>query len=141
MRLLSASCIMKKHGLESLRTVDSKQSLWQISECHNRESTTPHSCIEPVFSFALRIMALIYTPEDWKSPSKTRNLNGRAAISLLLIEASSKAPHMMPFSTKTVPSRNQVCQAGYKNAHTCRQRHFKSPPEKLLRLKLHFQVW
>lgn len=119
MRLLSASCLVSKYGLDSLRTIDNKKSLWQISECHNREPTTPHGCIEIFISFASGIMGLMYIPEDWKSPSNTRNLKGRAAISLLPIEASSKAPHIVPFITITVPSKNQVCQAGNKKAHNC----------------------
>lgn len=120
MRLMSASCPVSKYGLESLRTIDNKKSLWQISECHKRESTTSHGCIEVFSALLSRMMGLIYIPEDWKSPSNTRNLKGRAAISLLLIEASSKAPHIIPFITITVPSKNQVCQAGNRKAHNCR---------------------
>jgi hypothetical protein len=85
-------------------------------------------------------MAFIYLPEDWKSPSKTRNLKGRLAISLLRRDASSKAPHMMPFSIKTVPNKNQVCQAGYRKVHTYRYRQLVILVYKLMEVRLHFEV-
>lgn len=47
---------------------------------------------------------------------------------------------MMPFSIKTVPNKNQVCQAGYRKVHTYRYRQLVILVYKLMEVRLHFEV-